>query len=48
MVFSSRETQLQRTTDHPLNTDSNNLPSSSATSASVNQTENGIARETQL
>ena len=28
--------------------DSNNLPSSTATSASVNQTENGISRDTKL
>ena len=39
--------QFKRTTNHPLNTDSNNLPSSSATSSSVNQTENGISREIQ-
>ena len=41
----------QRTTDHTLNSDdSNNVPSSIATSASVvvDQTENEIARETQL
>ena len=48
MIFSSREIKFQRTTDHPLNTDSDNLSSTSATSASVNQTENGISRETQL
>ena len=46
-----RKRASQRTTDHPLNTaDSNHLPSSITTSASVvvDQTENEIARETQL